>query len=121
MRGGRFQVRAPDQCNEENGVVGKIGKVPVVFPLFALYSQYAIVRLKPEERKRFFEVYGPWAMANGLKAEEMLNVYWEEELETDADELRARLGIEMPPNLREIRKKLRDQKKAEKAAQEAKA
>ena len=38
-----------------------------------------------------------------------------------ADELRARLGIEMPPNLREIRKKLRDQKKAEKAAREAKA
>jgi ubiquinone biosynthesis protein COQ4 len=91
-----------------------------VLPMTGL-SLAAIVRLKPEERKRFFEVYGPWAMANGLKAEEMLNVYWEEELETDADELRARLGIEMPPNLREIRKKLREQKKAEKAAQASKA
>lgn len=90
-----------------------------VLPMTGL-SLAAIVRLKPVERKRFFEVYGPWAMANGLKAEEMLNVYWEEELETDADELRARLGIEMPPNLREMRKKLRDQKRAEKAAREAK-
>jgi ubiquinone biosynthesis protein COQ4 len=91
-----------------------------VLPMTGL-SLAAIVRLQPVERKRFFEVYGPWAMANGLKAEEMLNVYWEEELETDADELRARLGIEMPPNLREMRKKLKDQKKAEKAAREAKA
>ena len=91
-----------------------------VLPMTGL-SLAAIVRLKPVERKRFFEVYGPWAMANGLKAEEMLNVYWEEELETDADELRARLGIEMPPNLREMRKKLRDQKRAEKAAREGKA
>lgn len=88
-----------------------------VLPMTGL-SLAAIVRLKPVERKRFFEVYGPWAMANGLKAEEMLNVYWEEELETDADELRARHGIEMPPNLREIRKKLRDQKRAEKIARE---
>jgi ubiquinone biosynthesis protein COQ4 len=91
-----------------------------VLPMTGL-SLAAIVRLKPVERKRFFEVYGPWAMANGLKAEEMLNVYWEEELETDADELRARLGIEMPPNLRKMRRRLRDQKKAEKAAQQARA
>ncbi|QIW99323.1 hypothetical protein AMS68_004841 [Peltaster fructicola] len=84
-------------------------------------SLAALVRLKPIERKRFFEVYGPWAVSNGLKSEEMLCVYWEEELETDADELRARLGVEMPPNLREVRKQLRDQQKAEKAARETKA
>lgn len=83
-------------------------------------SLAAMVRLKPAERKRFVEVYGPWAFANGLKAEEMINVYWEEELETDADVLRARLGIEQPPDLREIRNTLRDQKRAEKAAREAK-
>lgn len=83
-------------------------------------SLFAIVRLKPVERKRFFETYLPWALRNGLKAEEVVNVYWEEELETDVDELRTRLGIEMPPDLREIRKALRDQLKAEKAAKEAK-
>lgn len=82
-------------------------------------SLFAIVRLKPIERKRFFETYLPWALKNGLQAEEVVNVYWEEELETDVNELRARLGIEMPPDLREIRKALRDQLKAERAAKEA--
>ncbi|KAK4555326.1 Ubiquinone biosynthesis protein [Recurvomyces mirabilis] len=89
-----------------------------VLPMTAL-SLFAVVRLKPVERKRFFETYLPWALRNGLKAEEVINVYWEEELETDVEVLRARLGIEMPPDLREIRKMLRDQKKAEKAAAEA--
>lgn len=79
-------------------------------------SLAALVRLKPVERRRFFETYGPWAVSNGLKAEEMICVYWEEELRTDADELRTRLGIEMPPNLRALRKQLRDQQRTEKAA-----
>lgn len=91
-----------------------------VLPMTGL-SLAAIVKLKKVERERFWQVYGPWAFANGLKAEEMINVYWEEELETDADVLRARLGIEQPPDLREIRKALRNQKKADKAAKEAKA
>ncbi|CAK3795110.1 Ubiquinone biosynthesis COQ4, mitochondrial [Lecanosticta acicola] len=90
-----------------------------LLPMTAL-SLVAIVRLKPVERKRFFEIYLPWALRNGLKAEEVVNVYWEEELETDVDVLRARLGIETPPDLREIRKALRDQKRADKAAREAK-
>ena len=90
-----------------------------LLPMTAL-SLAAIVRLKPVERTRFFEIYLPWAVRNGLKAEEVINLYWEEELETDVGELRARLGIEMPPDLREIRKKLRDKRRAEKAAREAK-
>jgi len=87
-----------------------------LLPMTAL-SLFAVVRLKPVERSRFFEIYFPWALRNGLQAEEVVNVYWEEELETDIDVLRARLGIEMPPNLRRIRKALRDAAKAEKAAQ----
>ncbi|GIZ38787.1 hypothetical protein CKM354_000218800 [Cercospora kikuchii] len=82
-------------------------------------SLAAIVRLKPVERKRFFEIYLPWALRNGLKAEEVVNVYWEEELETDVDVLRSRLGIEVPPDLREMRKTLREQKKREKLESEA--
>ena len=80
-------------------------------------SLVAMVKLKPIERRRFFEIYLPWAVRNGIKAEEVINVYWEEELETDADVLRRRLGIERPPDLREIRKALREQRKKE-AAQE---
>ncbi|KAK0937938.1 Ubiquinone biosynthesis protein [Friedmanniomyces endolithicus] len=90
-----------------------------LLPMTAL-SLVAVVRLKAAERKRFFETYLPWAVSNGLKAEEVVNVYWEEELETDVGVLRARLGIEIPPDLREIRKVLRDKNKAEMAARDAK-
>nr|OQO21137.1 Ubiquinone biosynthesis protein coq4, mitochondrial [Rachicladosporium sp. CCFEE 5018] len=74
-------------------------------------SLAAIVRLKKAERERFWKVYGPWAMRNGLKSEECICVYWEEELETDAGVLRGRLGIEMPPDLRETRKREREERK----------
>jgi ubiquinone biosynthesis protein COQ4 len=81
-------------------------------------SLAAIVRLKPEERKRFFTIHGPWAVKNGLGAKEVLNVYWEEWLKRDVGELRALLGIEMPVDLREIRKVERRRKKAAKEAQD---
>ncbi|KAK0894936.1 Ubiquinone biosynthesis protein [Friedmanniomyces endolithicus] len=90
-----------------------------LLPMTAL-SLVAVVRLKAAERKRFFETYLLWAVGNGLKAEEVVNVYWEEELETDIEVLRARLGIEIPPDLRETRKLLRDKEKAERAARDAK-
>ncbi|RVX72773.1 Ubiquinone biosynthesis protein coq4, mitochondrial [Exophiala mesophila] len=82
-------------------------------------SLAAIVRLKPAERKRMFEIFLPWAFANGWKSHDLINVYWEEELETPVEELRQRLGIEQPPDLREIRRQLREQRRAVKAAQEA--
>jgi ubiquinone biosynthesis protein COQ4 len=74
-------------------------------------SLVAMIRLKPEERKRMWEVYLPWALRNGWGAKDVINVYWEEELETDVDVLRARLGIEKPPDLRETRKRLREEKR----------
>ena len=76
----------------------------------------AMVRLKPPERQRMFHIFLPWAFANGWKSKDLINVYWEEELETDVAELRRRLGIEQPPDLRAIRKKLRDERKAGKEA-----
>ena len=88
-----------------------------VLPMTGL-SLFAITKLKPAERKRFFTIYGPWAVRNGLGAVEMLNVYWEEQLERDADELRAELGIEKPVDMRDIRKKERARRKAEKEARE---
>ncbi|KAI1463667.1 Coq4-domain-containing protein [Daldinia caldariorum] len=71
----------------------------------------ALATLKPAERSRFFRIYGPWAVRNGVRSDEVINVYWEEEMETDVDALRARLGIERPPDLREIRKRERAEKK----------
>jgi ubiquinone biosynthesis protein COQ4 len=82
-------------------------------------SLAAIVRLKSAERKRMFETYLPWAFANGLKSEDVINVYWEEELETDVEVLRQRLNIERPPDLRETRRKLREEKRRTKEMREA--
>ena len=81
-------------------------------------SLFAILRLKPAERKRIFETYLPWAFSNGWRAKDVINVYWEEELETNVDDLRKRLGVEQPPDLRETRRKIREEKKAAKRAKE---
>lgn len=77
-------------------------------------SLFAVTRMKPAERSRFWQTYLPWALSNGLESKEIINVYWEEELERDVNDLRAELGIERPPDLRETRKTLREQRKAAK-------
>ncbi|EDN03704.1 ubiquinone biosynthesis protein COQ4 [Histoplasma capsulatum] len=80
-------------------------------------SMFAVMRLKPEEKERFWKLHLPWAVRNGLASKAVINVYWEEQLERDVDELRKELGIEKPVDLREIRKIMRRQKKmAEEAA-----
>ncbi|KAI9656966.1 MAG: Ubiquinone biosynthesis protein [Alyxoria varia] len=82
-------------------------------------SLAAVVKLKPAERQRFWNVYLPWAVSNGLKAKELINVYWEEVLERDVDELRSEMGIEKPPDVREARRIAREKRRAEKAAAKA--
>lgn len=81
-------------------------------------SLAAIIRLKPAERQRMFETYLPWAFSNGWRAKDVINVYWEEELETDVDKLRSGLGIERPPDLRETRKRIREERKRAREARE---
>jgi ubiquinone biosynthesis protein COQ4 len=84
----------------------------------AVFSAFT---LKKAEWRRFWEVYGPWATRNGAQSDDVINVYWEEELETDIDVLRTRLGIEKPPDLREMRKAQREARKKDKAAKETMA
>jgi ubiquinone biosynthesis protein COQ4 len=74
------------------------------------FSVFSVFTLKPAERRRFWDTYGPWAVRNGLQSEEVINTYWEEELQSDVDKLRARLGIEKPPDLRQIRKTEREKR-----------
>jgi ubiquinone biosynthesis protein COQ4 len=74
----------------------------------------SVATLKKDERERFWNIYGPWAVRNGVNAEEVINVYWEEELEADVVKLRERLGIEQPPDLRDIRKTEKARRRAEK-------
>ncbi|KAL2161315.1 hypothetical protein VTH06DRAFT_8535 [Thermothelomyces fergusii] len=77
-------------------------------------SIFAAATLKPAERRRFRHIYLPWALRNGLRAKEVINVYWEEQLERDVDDLRRELGIEPPPDLREIRKREREERRRKK-------
>ncbi|KAH8587571.1 ubiquinone biosynthesis protein coq4, mitochondrial [Bisporella sp. PMI_857] len=81
-------------------------------------SMFAFTTLKPAERQRFLKIYLPWAISNGVKSKDVINVYWEEQLERDVNELRAELGIEKPVDLRDIRRKERERRKAEKEAKE---
>lgn len=80
-------------------------------------SMFAAFTLKRAERRRFVQTYLPWALRNGWRADEVINVYWEEELESDVIELRARLGVEQPPDLREIRSREREERRRQKKAQ----
>jgi ubiquinone biosynthesis protein COQ4 len=79
-------------------------------------ATFSAFTLKKAEWRRFWDVYGPWAVRNGAQSDDVINVYWEEELETDIDQLRSRLGIEKPPDLRKIRKEERERRKREKEA-----
>ncbi|KAJ5930650.1 hypothetical protein N7466_006143 [Penicillium verhagenii] len=81
-------------------------------------SLFAFVRMKPAEKERFLSLHLPWAVRNGLQSKELINVYWEEVLEKDVDELRVELNIERPPDLRDIRKMIRQQQKREKEKQQ---
>ena len=84
----------------------------------AVFSAFT---LKRAEWRRFYDIYGPWAVRNGARSDDVINVYWEEELETDVDDLRTRLGIEKPPDLREMRRILREERKKAKEANETMA
>lgn len=75
-------------------------------------SVFAFTRMKPLERQRFWNTYLPWALSNGLKSQDIINIYWEEELEKDVDDLRRELGLQKPPDVRETRKLLREQRRA---------
>lgn len=74
-------------------------------------SMFSALTLNRSGKRRFVETYLPWALRNGWRCEEVINVYWEEELENDVDELRKRLGVERPPDLRDIRRREREEKK----------
>ncbi|KAL8839570.1 MAG: hypothetical protein Q9170_001674 [Blastenia crenularia] len=81
-------------------------------------SLFAVARLKSAERSRFWHTYLPWALINGLRSKEIINVYWEEQFGRDVGDLRAELGIERPPDLRGTKKALREQRKAAKEKRE---
>ncbi|CAG8974464.1 hypothetical protein HYALB_00004160 [Hymenoscyphus albidus] len=74
-------------------------------------SVAAVATLKKGERSRFWGVYGPWAVENGVGARCLIDVFWEELLERDVGEVRRELGIEMPVDLRGVRKAERERRR----------
>ncbi|AOW07772.1 ubiquinone biosynthesis protein COQ4, mitochondrial [Yarrowia lipolytica] len=79
-------------------------------PMSGLGMVLTPLKFKPKQRKRYFDVYLPWALYNGFRSKPVINVYWEEVLEKDAEELRRDLGIEQPPDLRQMKKDMAKKK-----------
>lgn len=69
-------------------------------PVAALSAIFGPLRLSKKQRARLRKVWIPWALSEGRKSTCLLNVYWENELLTDCEELRRRLGFSKPPDLR---------------------
>jgi ubiquinone biosynthesis protein COQ4 len=74
-------------------------------PMTGLAAVSEPFQLNSKERERLFNIYLPWAITNGSRSKLLLNIYWEEILDRDAEEFRQELGIEIPPDLRALRKK----------------
>lgn len=64
----------------------------------------APLRLKPSQKERLYSIYYPWAFRSGLNSSPLINIYWENILDRDVDEFRKKVGIEQPPDLRNLRK-----------------
>ncbi|CCG83176.1 Ubiquinone biosynthesis protein coq4, mitochondrial [Taphrina deformans PYCC 5710] len=69
-------------------------------PVAGLSALFGPLRLSRKQRARLRKVWIPWALSEGQRSTCMLNVYWEKELLSDCDELRAKLGFSKPPDLR---------------------
>ncbi|SCU96710.1 LAFA_0G07690g1_1 [Lachancea sp. 'fantastica'] len=80
-------------------------------PMAALGALLAPLRLKPVQKDRLYNVYLPWAIKSGLSSKSLINVYWEELLDHDLDEIRKHLNLSPPPDLRLIRKERAQQRK----------
>lgn len=76
-------------------------------PMLGMGGLFAPLRLGPKQKKRLYGVYYPWAFRSGLNSKPLINVYWENILEQDVDEFRRDMGIEQPPDLREMRRQQR--------------
>lgn len=72
-------------------------------PMTGLAAFSEPFKLKKDQRDRLRKTFIPWAITNGLRSKLLLNVYWEKHLESDANELRRQLGIDLPPNMRQLR------------------
>lgn len=84
-------------------------------PMSGLGALFAPFHLRKHQMNRLYSVYYPWAIKSGLESKPLINVYWENILEDDVNEFRERMGIEQPPDLREMRREYFSAQKAGKS------
>lgn len=82
-------------------------------PMLGMGAVFAPLRLKALQKKRLYDIYYPWAFRSGLNSKPLINVYWEQILDRDVDEFRKEMGIEQPPDLRNMRKEYFASRKAQ--------
>jgi ubiquinone biosynthesis protein COQ4 len=71
--------------------------------LGALFAPWNVK--KAAERERLFKVYYPWALRNAYHCKKnLINVYWEKIMEKNVNDIRRELNIELPPDMRTLRK-----------------
>ncbi|KAI9141900.1 ubiquinone biosynthesis protein Coq4 [Paraphysoderma sedebokerense] len=71
-------------------------------PMTLLSSILGPLKLNSTEKKRFWNNYVPWAVKCGSSSMFLLNVYYEEILDKDLNQIRKELGIWVPPFLSEV-------------------
>jgi len=68
-------------------------------PVCALSATVGSWKLDEEERKKWKEVYLPWAIKVGNGKKKWMNVYWEEMFDRDIEDVRKELNIETAPKI----------------------
>lgn len=83
-------------------------------PMSGMGALFAPLRLKPSQKERLYNIYYPWAIQSGLSSKPLINIYWENILTENVTDLRRELGIEQPPDLRNLRRQYFDKLKLQK-------
>lgn len=85
-------------------VLGELGLkwlelIQTGLPVAALSATVGSLRLSPGEREILTTQYLPWAIQVGKNGAYLMNVYYEDEFDTNLQELRNRLGIVPAPTI----------------------
>lgn len=81
--------------------------INIGMPMSGMGALLAPLRIKPQQKQRLYEIYFPWAIRLGANAKPLMNVYWERMLSADVNAFRDHMGIEQPPDMRDMRRQMR--------------
>lgn len=108
--------------------VAREGEVAVKFfeflnigiPFAGMGALFAPFNMKKSQRQRLWSIYYPWAIDTATHCKKnLINVYWEKEMDKDIDVLRSELGITKPPDMMKLRRIAREKRRAARMAKKA--